>query len=326
MTTLRKHIIVIFIAAGLARAFAEGTEWNFAVGTQTGFESGAYNEYVFIPSAGDYTLSRLDWEMPFLWKAGVSADIAAKTKRAGLFEFSAAFDFGIVGTAGIMQDYDWAKTNASGTYTCDGILTDYSKHDNSTESLIGFSVLINWRFWKGFGISFGANYRNIHFRAENGYAQHGSRSGVYWTEDMAHTSEYDGTTVTTYSVSSWYVRAGIVYTLAFEKISLFCGGWITPYISSRGKDCHYKNNAPYKNYLDATHGIFRGFSAEIGMSWKFSKKNNLRLCAAGSYFPAIQGNSYLSYAHSEKYSKLSDTEGGSAWKSAGISISLQHSF
>jgi outer membrane protease len=145
--------------------------YAFSLKTDTGFLYGQGEEGAGFPGSGS-KMALLTWDMKPLFYLGMALDFSRTRplEKAGFFgSFSAKF--GIPADTGKMEDKDW---NAL------GLLTDFSRHDNHTESavlldlLLGASIPIKSRVI--LGLYGGFSWMRFSWTGRDGYGYYGNRN------------------------------------------------------------------------------------------------------------------------------------------------------
>ena len=261
-----------------------------------------------------YKKSWLTWETLPAYFGTIDLYTGYTFKNQHSLNLALLFSFPFPDKTGSMEDYD--------ALLYDGIVTDYSKHDNYTDNLLSAGFSVNYTFFGGLGIGIEFEYEKIHFRSKNGYAQHNTdlygHTHGYWNPDMAHSDEYDGAIVITYDVTSFYWKPGITWHFSLTK-SLKIGFdiWLHMYRYNRALDIHYSivPNIPSSYFTDIVETWFSGANAQATVEYGFTKNFSLSLNISGTYLPDAQGDDYS--GKPPKYKLNEDYKGGfGAWNAS----------
>ncbi len=321
-TVMRKLSVLLFLFS-FALLWSEnpqdddsGFYLKVGIGADVRFGVVTENYYRKLSDGTLYRISWLTWETLPAVSAAADASFGYQFRRNNSIDFNAFLTFAIPSKTGKMQDYDAQKF--------DGRLTDYSCHDNYTNLLYSTGFYADWAFFHGLGFGVGFEYEKASFSGNNGYAQHYNGTSIgYWSEDLPVTSYYDGKTIITYEVMSFYWKPGIVWRHSFESgFSVSADIWNYLYRYNRAQDVHYKftpKNVPDDYYTDIIEVWFKGFEARASVGYAFTKKFSLLLKVKGTYLPDEYGDDYFGKPPNAKLN-INYKGGLSAW-SASASLS-----
>ena len=278
---------------GIDTTSNESKRFYFNTSSGIGIQFGILTENFYKQySYGDlYRVSWLTWETLPVYFDTVNLSTGYKFANSCSVNIEAFFTFAFPAYTGSMEDFDALKY--------DGKITDFSHHDNYTDSFKSTGFYADYSFKSEFGVGIGFEYRSVSFHAENGYAQHTSDNGTslqYWSADMPHTSEYEGNTVIAYDIFSYYWKAGIVWRHKFtNQFSVKLDAWINLYRYNHILDKHYSffpSNVPKVYFTDIVEVLFSG--EEIRANFEYSISNNLSisLIIMGKYLPDEHGPDY----------------------------------
>ncbi|MCQ2982102.1 MAG: omptin family outer membrane protease [Treponemataceae bacterium] len=269
---LKALVLLLALLPAMSTLWAEGL--TFSVSPMIGQTEGLLQEYVLwdLDSDGipEYDMSRLDWDItrrPFF---GFSLGLNYQTSLQHRFSVSWMYATTKNSASGYMQDYDWQML--------DGILTDYSKHNNTITDSYFYSVEGEWQTPLGLGFSVGWDICSISFEGTGGYAQHGyahagepghSAQPGYWYESMAYTELYPDTqAVIVYTLATNYLRTGITFTTTLlHPLDFTFGVWAIPLDAAVGTDGHYKFGKPHDWYRDSLYSTFAGYIGKARMDF-----------------------------------------------------------
>ena len=274
------------------------------------------NFYKQLSQENLYRISWLTWDTLPVFSLNFEIASGYKFNAFQSLNFEAFFSTSIPGKTGFMQDYD--------TLFFDNKITDYSFHENYTDSYISTGFYADFALLYGFGLGLGFEYEKVSFRGQNGYAQHNSDTGSpmgYWTADMPHTSEFDGITVITYDIFSFYWKSGIVWRFDITN-QIYTGfdAWLYFYRYDNAMDKHYytsKPNIPRLYYKDIIEEWINGYEIRAFAEYVVTPHFSIFTRLSGTYLPEAFGNDYISQKPSDF--KLNDNYKGGfeAWSASG---------
>lgn len=228
----------------------------FELSVGGGIRSSKVQEFVY---KDDYTLSRLDWNVPLIPVLNI----------AGRFDiFHAILDLSVASAIpvklGSMQDYDWLGDDKAK-------YTNFSDHELIVNKLYDLEVKTGYDFnLQNFGIpvdlsiipQIGFLYRNQKYEAYNGYTQYAS-SGEYWSDSIE--KKYISGSCITYDIASYMPFVSLESEYAIDsswRVKVF--GRFFPYIYSASIDNHYLRLSQFNDYMKKGLGFLVGTEA----SWK----------------------------------------------------------
>lgn len=291
---------------------SSGFYFKLTTGADVRFGVVTENFYKELSADNLYKISWLTWETLPVTSIVLDLSMGYKFNAYNSINIDGFFSYAVPFKTGIMQDYDARKF--------DNRLTDYSRHDNYTDLLLSTGFYSDWCFFYGLGLGIGFEYEKVRFRSQNGYGQHyNDRSPGYWSQDLPYTDYYDGYTVITYDIDSFYWKPGIVWRHSFKNgISLSLDIWNYLYRYNHALDKHYNItpiNFPLDYYTDVVEVWFQGYEARFSFAYEFTSQFSLMLRIKGTYLPAEYGNDYLGKPPN-LYLNLGYKGGLSAWSAS----------
>ena len=285
----------------------------FSLITGAGARFGVLTENFYeIQSDGTlYKKSWLTWETLPLFFGTFEFDTGYRFSKYNSITLNSFFSFGIPAFTGHMADYD--------AFLYDGCITDYSYHDNYTDNFFSTGFYANFCFLKGFGVGIGFEYQNFKFYGKNGYAQHTFPRSRHWNPDMPHTSEYEGNTVITYDITSFFWKPGLVFRHSFaNKVNIGLDVWAYLYRYSKAYDIHYKfaPNIPYSYFKDIVEAWLSGFEIHTSVEYAITDFYSVSFRLNGEQLFNAYGDDYL--GSPPDYRINEDYKGGfEAWSISG---------
>lgn len=238
-----------------------------------------------------YTISWLTWEMNYSSFVSINATIGYKTDSNHSFNVEGFFSYAYPSLTGVMEDFD--------ALLYDKKITDFSHHDNFTDSFTTAGFYSDYISPIGLGAIIGFEYQSSKFSAKNGYAQHNSDYGIttgYWNPDMPITSTFDGFTVITYDSSSYYWKTGISYQYVLaNRFLMGFDALINIYRYNKLLDKHYKfnPNVPNSYFTDIIETWFSGVEIRASFEFELSKHIAILFRTTGKYIPEEIGPDYF---------------------------------
>jgi outer membrane protease len=200
--------------------------WGFSLSPQFGMVHGQAIECVYPgPQNHGKYLSELLWDMKPVWYYGAVLDFGRIDPRSAPGFFArASFKLGIPGESGILEDRDW-QSEAS------DVLTDYSRHDNTTSALLildgelGASIPAGRDFVIRLFAS--VSYMRFNFEGFDGYGKY-NRYNHDWTVSLY--TENVGFTgkIITYSQNWLVFSPGLSFEQRFSRLTFGCSLKISP--------------------------------------------------------------------------------------------------
>jgi outer membrane protease len=250
---------------------------RFSLGTSLGLLHGQAKELVYMNAKTDNKQSQLLWDIKPLAYAGV--DIAVNwqqaQKRWGLFS-SASFKFGFPGKTGAMEDRDWI---AEFWYKIDNPewLTNYSEHDNRTESalLIDADLGMSFRLSESFLIKtyLVYSYMSFSWAASGGSYLYPPEYDVkeHWFEEPVGS-------VVTYQ-QNWHIisPALALYGKFNRYFDIELSLKASPFIWCVADDMHHKTKTLYTDTM-----VF-GFFIEPKLALSYTPKDYFSLSLSVGY-------------------------------------------
>ena len=309
---MKKQILLILLLLSIFTAsFAEEEQSENLPDTSGGFylETGigaglqfgivTENFYRLFSTTGLYQVSWLNWQMMPACLGTVNVKTGYEFNNNRSINFEAYFSSTFPTVTGSMEDFDALKF--------DDRITDFSHHDNYTDLFIDTGLYFDYSFPNGFGLGINFEYKNVKFRAQNGYAQHTSNgygTYEYWSPDMPHTSDYTGNTVITYDFFSFYWKPGIVWRYGFtDRIHLGIDAWFCLYRFDHALDIHYVANVPHDYYTDIVEKWFSGLDVRATANYAFTDHFSLSLRVAGEFLPPAYDDDYVGVPPDTKINK-----------------------
>ena len=155
---MKKLCFFIFFTAMIFNLSAK--EHDFSIGVSFGMLNGRAQEIVYMNSETDNKLSELLWDLKPLPYIGLDIKYSwLKPKNKwGIFA-NGLIKFGIPGKTGVMEDRDWLISSNPNW------LTNYSVHDNKTESamLMDFNLGVSFLIFQKFLLKPYFSYHYMHF-------------------------------------------------------------------------------------------------------------------------------------------------------------------
>ena len=171
---------ILFFYIPLNKSYAEPFTFNISLSPEFGLINGTIFEEVWNASMSYSSttvtynkttmLSRLDWQLNNAPYIGIGSEILINKKY--LIDFS--YSGGLTRESGIMEDYDWKKTDEPDH------LTNYSRHaliiNNYTQINANIGYLFNFKSSIPFCVipKIGVNYFSFDFSGYGGYKQYES--------------------------------------------------------------------------------------------------------------------------------------------------------
>jgi outer membrane protease len=278
---------------------------DLAFGLGFGFQRGMIQEYVF---AGDYLLSRLDWDFASLWSIGTGLHF-----RTGGMVFGFSFTLGIPSTVGTMKDYDWAERDGEGLYT--GVFSNYSEHDNALDHVIRLEVSGYFPLGRGLGASlwFGASlgWQRYAMQGMDGFYQYPPGS-----EPVPLTGK-----VISYTTDQVLPMIGLLAEWASTEIngSLELRGSIIGF--ERAYDQHHMRALDFIDYFF----FLPSFELRASLGLTLSSDASWYLTGFFVIFPRVPGKSYMTEIASGLSYALTSEGGASSWF-VGLETGVQFRF
>jgi outer membrane protease len=250
---------------------------RLSLGTSLGLLHGQGEEIVYWDEESDRKLSQLLWDSKPLGYAGVDVGIDWKkpgSRWGGVA--NVAFKFGFPGASGVMEDRDWRGVNYPDW------LTDYSVHDNRTDSaiLIDAEVGASFRLLGPFVLkaSLAYNFMSFSWTASGGSFLYPSTSTVsnnHYPIEKLGVSE-----VGKYS-QKWHIisPALAVYGKFNRYFDVELSFAASPFIFSTAVDNHLLRTPPLDIFFDMKGGFF----IEPKLVFSYTPKDFLSLSLAVSY-------------------------------------------
>jgi outer membrane protease len=285
----------------------------------TGILYGHAEELVYAPGGG--RISRLDWEMKPLFYAGTVLDFsrADPLERAGFF-VSLSMKFGIPAVTGVMEDRDWDNQ---------GLLTDFSRHDNHTEGAVLLDGLLGlslpFRSLMVFSVYGAFSWMHFNWAGRDGYGQYLERVN-YDPAIPVHSlpkEPYAGTVIT-YTQDWLFFSPGVsvllpLSSLLFLKLS-FQG---SPFVYCAARDSHITTTTEFRDRI--LWGLYLEPGAELGFT--FHRRCSLSLSVSYRMLDGNRGTSWLrSAGHGQNgfFTKLADQSGAAIHAlDAGLSFKIR---
>jgi outer membrane protease len=244
---------------------------RFSLGASLGLLYGQGEEIVYMDEKTDDKWSQLLWNMKPLVYAGVNVGIdwRQEKRRWGLFT-DGTFKFGFPGKTGIMEDSDWLRTDNPDW------LTNYSKHDNRTDSalLIDADLGISFRLSESFSLKtyFVYSYMSFSWAASGGFYLYPS-----WYEKK-HSFEESTGSVVTYQ-QNWHIisPALALYGKFNRYFDIELSLKASPFIWCVADDNHIQTNAYYTDTVEF------GFFIEPNLVFSYTPKDYFSLSLSVSY-------------------------------------------
>ena len=297
---MKKHILLISLLIFVfAASYAQGEDTSdtsgsfyLKAGIGAGAQFGVLTEKLYeeLSSQDLYTKSWLTWETLPLTFCTIDFYTGYNFISKQAINLNTFFTFGIPAETGLMEDYD--------AMLYDGYITDYSQHENYTDSFFSAGFYADYTFIYGFGVGIGFEYEKYKFRGHNGYGQHNTINGVtldYWNPDMPHTDEYEGYTVITYDITSFYWKLGLVLRHNFtQNLYMTLDAWIYLYRYNNALDKHWRfiPNIPNTYWTDKVETWNSGYEIHTTLQYSLSQNLILSLKLLGEYLPDAYGPDY----------------------------------
>lgn len=307
--------------------YAEQGAYVFSTSVSVGFLYGQSEEIVYKNSAGDY-LSQLLWDMKPLFYYGYALNFerSKPLRQAGFFT-NLSVKYGAPSNTGVMEDRDWQDKR-------DHRLTNFSRHDNFTETMLLFNFKAGCSFpvfrvvaLKVYGL---LSFMDFSWDSFNGYAQYvpdPDNDKLYdgeWSDSIP--KEYFTGRIITYD-QTWIVfGAGFSLTLPVALppgvLEVGLSFDISPFIRGVGIDNHWLRSLQFNDYLSG--GVF----LEPGLFVDFSFRRRIALALSASWRLLLNtlGDTYIysKFQDSQYLERVNLNSGGAglSFFDAGLSISI----
>jgi len=306
-------------------------EHNFTAGASFGFLNGQAQEIVYMNSTSENKLSELLWNFKSLPYIGLDIKYSWLKPENGFGIFAnGSCKFGFPGGTDIMEDRDWDAFNLYGVDNPDW-LTNYSAHDNNTESAIlmdfnlGMSFLISQKILL-------KSYFSYHYMRFLWSASGGSLLYPMWYDKNKH--EYaDGhgyvfpqsTVVCTYEQTWHIISPGISFYGEFNRFfDIEIALEVTPFIWCLAVDEHLLRE---NGGLEVTDGLIGGAFIEPSILFSYKPSDHFVLSLSFSYreISKSRGNTKEQYKDLPTASFYKNISGG-GYTATDIGIIAKYKF
>jgi outer membrane protease len=243
------------------------------LGTSLGLLYGQGEEIVYMDANTDDKVSQLLWDIKPLVYAGidVGVDWQQAEKRWGLFT-DASFKFGFPGASGIMEDRDW---DAFSLFNIDNPkwLTNYSEHDNRTDSalLIDADLGISFRLSEFILLKTYIAYSYMSFSWAASGGSYLYPPGGRWFEEPAGS-------VVTYQQNWHIISPALAFYGKFNRyFDIEFSLKASPFIWCVADDTHYKKNILFTDTMKF------GFFIEPRLVFSYTPKDYFSLSLSVGY-------------------------------------------
>jgi outer membrane protease len=313
-------VTVLPVPAAVFSAPAFPAGYTVSLELDTGLLYGHAEESVYAPD-GSRELARLDWDMKPLFYTGARLDFSRidPLERTGFF-VSLSVKFGIPAVTGVMEDRDW---------NYQGLLTDFSRHDNSTEGALLFDGSIGlslpFRSLMVFNVYGAFSWMRFSWAGRDGYGQYLKDAG-YNPAVPLHSlpkTPYAGTVIT--YTQDWmllYPGVSVLLPLSpFFFLRLSFQG--SPFVFCAARDSHITTNAEFRDRV--LWGLYLEPGAELGFT--FYRRCSLSLSVSYRMTEGDRGTTWqrpAGYGQNAAFVELNEQSGAAVHVlDAGLSFKIR---
>jgi len=303
---MKKLFVFIFSLAMIFNLSAK--EHDFSIGTSFGVLSGQAQEVWYRSSSSDDKESELLWNFKPLFYMGLDIKYSwlKPENKWGLFT-NGSIKFGFPDKTGVMEDRDWLKSNNPNW------LTNYSVHDNKTESayLLDFNLGMSFLIFQKFLLK---TYFSYHYMFFSWTASGGSILHPTWGPGYQdHVPKPEDEKVCTYE-QTWHIFSpAISFYGEFNRyFDIEISFEATPFVWCLAKDEHLSSGLVKAVYTDnPIGGIF--IEPSLLFSYKPSEHFVLSLSFAYREISKSRGDSLYKEGSSKDFYKNRSGAGYSAF-------------
>jgi len=256
-------------------------EHNFSIGMGLGSLNGQAQEIVYRDSSSEDKLSELLWNFNSLAYLGLDIKYSWLKPENGWGLFAnGSFKYGFLSPPGVMEDHDWLGIKEPDW------LTNYSVHDNKTESAnlldfnLGASFLISQKFLLKSYISY--HYMYFSFTASGGSILYPMSEDIYGKPVDGHGYIIPQSTVVCTYEQTWHIFSpAISFYGEFNRyFDIEIAFEATPFIWCLAKDEH-----PLRQYggLEVTDSLAGGIFIEPSFLFSYKPSDYFVLSLSFAY-------------------------------------------
>jgi outer membrane protease len=276
--------------------FSHSFALELSVDTYTGAMYGVSQELVWATVNGSqYLLSELDWSLQPLILWGIKVEL----KLPSGFDASIDLQSGAPMQTGYIEDSDWTALDAAHTKT------NYSRHENHTESALIIDTLLSWELspFESISFQFFGQFGYMHFEwtARNGYLEYPPGSPKIYIYGTSMAYEQDWLIPAAGLGSQIGIAGGLAVRLSFA---------FSPFVFCFDVDNHILRGMEYRENMNS--GLF--FEPKASLQWRFTDKIGFQTDIAWRYITGAIGDTVQMY---NGVFGLPYTEGGHVWTYPG---------